>query len=95
MTFGKYSYPIQRALFEDNNKAIKFREIKNKKKRSQELKTFFNDAGQCYWFNLKKDKKIKNITKAVVLKQFEFLDVDTLEDFNNLEKIYKFNLHKS
>ena len=95
MTVGEFSYPIQRALVEDSNKAIKFRETKNKKKRSQELKTFFHDAGQCYWFNLKKDKKIKNITKAVILKKFEFLDVDTLEDFNNLKKIYKLNLHKS
>ena len=95
MTVGEFSYPIQRALVEDSNKAIKFRETINKKKRSQELKTFFHDAGQCYWFNLKKDKKIKNITKAVILKQFEFLDVDTLEDFNNLKKIYKLNLHKS
>jgi len=102
ITIGKFSYPIQRALIKNKFKNIYFREKKNKKKRSQDLNTYYHDAAQCYWFDLRKVKNIRNIaqdyiedsTKAIELKKFEFLDVDTKEDFSNLKKIYKFNLQK-
>ena len=95
ITVGKFSYPIQRALVKNTFGNIYFREKKNKKKRSQDLNSFYHDAGQCYWFDLRRIKNIRNLNsniKGVELKKFEFLDVDTKEDFNILKKIYKLNL---
>jgi len=96
-TIGKFSYPIQRALIKNRLGNIFFKEKKNTNKRSQNLNTYYHDAAQCYWFDLRKLKNIRNLqnkTKAIELKKFEFLDVDTPEDFNNLKKIFKSNLHK-
>ena len=95
ITVGKFSYPIQRALAKNVLGNIYFREKINKKKRSQDLASYYHDAGQCYWFNLKKINNIRDIdakTKAIELKKFEFLDVDTKDDFSILKKIYKLNL---
>ena len=36
-----------------------------------------------------------NKTKAIELKRFEYLDVDTEEDLKVLKKIYKYKLHKN
>ena len=98
ITIGKFSHPIQRALEKENISGnIFYREKSNEKKRSQDLKTYYQDAGQCYWFNLQKIKNIENTkinTKAVILKNFEFFDVDTHEDLDNLKKIYKYKLHQ-
>jgi len=96
-TIGKFSYPIQRALTKNKLGNIYFKEKKSKYQRSQKLNSYFHDAGQCYWFDLRKLKNIKSLdnkTKAVELKEFEFLDVDTPEDLNNLKKIFKSNLHE-
>jgi pseudaminic acid cytidylyltransferase len=98
MTVGKFSYPIQRALKKNNISGdINFKENTNKGKRSQDLEAYYHDAAQCYWFDLRKIKNIADTkikTKAILLKNFEFLDVDTHEDLTNLKKIYKYNLQK-
>ena len=98
LTVGKYSYPIQKALKKNKISGnIIFKENSSNKKKSQDLETHYHDAAQCYWFDLRKvrntaDTKIK--TQAILLKNFEFLDVDTNEDLVNLEKIYKHKLQK-
>ena len=97
VTIGKYSHPVQRALIKDKLGNIFYKEKNNTNKRSQNLNTLYHDAAQCYWYDLRKIKNIRNVanqTKSIELKKFEFLDVDTSEDFNNLKKIFKFNLHK-
>ena len=96
MTIAKFSYPIERALKKKQNGNYEYREKKNKYKMSHDLHTYYQDAGQCYWYNF---NKIKNLnlgisTKAIELKEFEFKDVDTISDLNSLKKIYKFNLYK-
>jgi pseudaminic acid cytidylyltransferase len=97
VTIGKYSHPVQRALIKDKLGNIFYKEKNNTNKRSQNLNTLYHDAAQCYWYDLRKIKNIRNVanqTKSIELKKFEFLDVDTSEDFNNLKKIFKLNLHK-
>jgi pseudaminic acid cytidylyltransferase len=98
ITIGKFTHPIQRALEKDNISGnVYFKERPNIKKRSQDLKTYYHDAAQCYWFDLRKVKNIEDTkinTKSILLKNFEFLDVDTDEDLANLKKIYKYNLQK-
>ena len=66
-------------------------------KRSQNLRIFYHDAAQCYWYKINKNmkflKKTLFITEGVVLNEFEAYDVDVNEDMENLKKIYKYRLH--
>ncbi len=95
MTIGKFSYPVQRALIKKRNGEVSFFSKKYSSSRSQDLKDYYHDAGQCYWFNIKKynlQKISRNLkTIGLELKQNEFKDVDTKDDLEMLEILYKFN----
>ena len=49
---------------------------------SQDFEQFYQDAAQCYWYNLRKIKNLRDNfkTKALELKKFEYQDVDNVED---------------
>jgi len=98
MTIAKFSYPIQRALLKNKTENLFFFNKKYKNCRSQDLSQCYQDAAQCYWFNLKKIKNFKLkkelITKGVLLNSFEFCDVDTRDDLNVLKKIFRFKIMK-
>ena len=98
MTVSKFSYPIQRALKKDKQGFFEPISVKNHSRRSQDLIECYQDAAQCYWYNIRKNSNIDKIKKsktlAVELKQFEFYDIDTNEDYKILKKIYKNKLNK-
>ena len=98
MTVAKFNYPIQRALYKNRNQNLFFFNKKYQNYRSQDLKQAYQDAAQCYWFNLDKIKHSginnKLTTKGIELNQFEFCDVDNLEDLSNLKRLYKLNKKK-
>ena len=97
MTLKKYTYPIQRSYVFERKQFVVW-DRKSFMKRSQDLKTFYHDAAQCYWYKVKKNFNLfENIgfkTHGIILKNFESHDVDQPEDFEVLKKIYKYNLHK-
>ena len=96
MTIAKFDYPIQRGLVLNAKGNLSFLNNKYKNYRSQDLTQCYQDAAQCYWYNLKKIKKLKTVktmkTKAVELKSFEFCDVDTHNDLQKLRKIFQYKL---
>ena len=67
ITVGRYSYPIQRALKKDKFNYFIPREKKNKFKMSQDLEQFYQDAAQCYWYNLRKIKNLRDNFKTKAL----------------------------
>ena len=91
----RFAYPIQRA-FKEEAGLIKLREEEHVNTRSQDLETYYHDAGQFYWINTKEfllEKKIfTNKTGFLELKEYEAQDVDTPEDWIMLE--LKYNLKK-
>lgn len=93
MTILKFDVPIQRALKKNNRGEIFFRDKKYLKFRSQDLVEYYHDAGQCYWFDVKKFKKELSSkwqnTVGVELDRDEAIDIDTPEDFRMAEKLYK------
>ena len=93
LTISEYSYPIQRALKKNKDGKVNFREKKYIHKRSQDLKNFYQDATQCYWYNMKHIKSFKQklSTYSVELKRNEFIDINTVYDFRLAEQIYLLN----
>ncbi len=94
MTFSVTSmpFPIHRTfkITKDGRCEMFWKE--NFSKRSQDLEEAFQDAGQFYWERL--DREIKDIpfgddSIPVVLPRYLVQDIDTLEDWERAEKLYK------
>ena len=89
----KYSHPIQRSFsLNKNNKPIPFLK-KNLKKRTQDFKVTYHDAGQFYFGSKKSFLNGVNIfsKKAypIILKSQYVLDIDNLEDWKLAEIKFK------
>ena len=87
-TITSFPYPPQKAFRLDKEKGLTFNWEEYRGKRSQDLETLYHDAGQCYFFNL--DKTLKNKEKlGYKLPRYKCQDIDTLEDFENLEILFR------
>jgi N-acylneuraminate cytidylyltransferase len=91
----EYSFPIQRSLNFDGNKAsMVWGEYLNS--RSQDLEPRYHDSGQFYWiktaafFNEK--KLFTNNSGAIVISELEAQDIDTETDWKLAEIIFKLML---
>jgi len=88
-----FSYPIQRALYLDENTKIKMLNPNHYRTRSQDLKKFYHDAGQFYWFNisrfLEKKKLWTNNTEIIEISELESQDIDNEDDWKIAELKYK------
>jgi len=84
-----FSYPIQRALYLDENTKIKMLNPNHYRTRSQDLKKFYHDAGQFYWFNisrfLEKKKLWTNNTEIIEISELESQDIDNEDDWKIAE----------
>ena len=90
----KYSHPVQRAFKLKENGNIEFLFEQNINERTQDFKEAYHDAGQFYWFNIKKIKKNKSLlsekSSAFQVSELEFHDIDSLEDWKLAEFKYKY-----
>lgn len=88
----KYTYPVQRSFSMERNRSLKMLTEKFYNKRSQELKTYYHDAGQFYWGETKawlSNKMIFGKNSSVfILDYFESHDVDSPSDWKILEKLH-------
>ncbi len=93
LTVSAYEYPIQRALKKKSNGQVFFREPKYKNTTSQNLETFYQDATQCYWYNISRIKSFKKFEKfktfGYKLKNTEFVDLNTKDDLSKLKIYFK------
>lgn len=90
----QFSFPIQRALsLDDDTSKVKMIHPENMSVRSQDLESSFHDAGQFYFFNIKKllpKKKLwTNNTGAIIINEIEGQDIDSLTDWKLAELKYK------
>ena len=83
----KYNSNIERAFKKNKRNEIIYRDKKFELKRSQDLKDYYFDAGQFYWF--KYGKKIIKKTFGFELNFLETIDINTYEDFKLAEKLFK------
>lgn len=86
----KYSHPIERALSFKKNNFIEENSKINLLKRTQDFKDMYHDSGSFYlaskkaWLSKKKIKKI-----GIKINWWEAIDIDTIEDWQKAELIFK------
>lgn len=89
----RFSYPVQRGLKEESGK-LKMIWPENKSKRSQDLETYYHDAGQFYFFNVEKFEMNRELftdnTGYLLLSEYEAQDIDNPDDWTMAELKYKF-----
>lgn len=88
-----FSYPIQRALKRGRTGRVSMLWPEKMNARSQDLKTFYHDAGQYYWFRpeiitMQKELWTKN-TGSIIYPETEVQDIDTPNDWDIAEMKYK------
>lgn len=90
-TVTQFSYPIERALHLNDNKA-EMRWPEYYTKRSQDLPISHHDAGQFYWLSVDSFRKQKKFfadnSYAIELSELEAQDIDTPEDWRIAEIKY-------
>jgi CMP-N-acetylneuraminic acid synthetase len=84
-------FPIQRTFKITENGRCKMFWPENFTKRSQDLETAYQDAGQFYWENL--SNRLTAIPFAdqsipIVLPRYLVQDIDTLDDWIRAEYLY-------
>lgn len=96
LAISDYLTPIQKALNLTKNKQVMPLKKIYSKKRSQDLKRYFHDVGQCYWFRIE-NYKIKKYNKQIksfgfYLDKYSAHDLDNKQDLEYLKIIYKFKV---
>jgi len=90
---SKFSYPIQRGFYVNEKGSIKMVDCKNYKKRSQDLKEVYHDAGQFYWGSfdgwVKKKKMFDAYSSVYLMPKHRVQDIDNIEDWKFAETLYK------
>jgi pseudaminic acid cytidylyltransferase len=85
-------FPIQRTFKLDKNGRCEMFWPQNYQTRSQDLEEAYQDAGQFYWTKLDKTSNEIMFSKdsiAVILPRHLVQDIDTLEDWERAEFMYK------
>jgi pseudaminic acid cytidylyltransferase len=88
-----FDYPIQRALVRSEQNDLNFLNPEFSQTRSQDLSEAFHDAAQFYWATAESWLNSENIflnARGMYLDRNDIQDIDTLEDFNRAELIFKF-----
>ena len=94
----EYPHPIQRAFRLSTNLKVEFREPANELARTNDLESFYHDAGQLYWG--KKDswlngEKMHTGGVGLVVPKGRFIDIDTPEDWDLAEVLWRSRQHRT
>lgn len=88
-----FPFPIQRALKLDGEQRVEMFHPKHLNTRSQDLEEAYHDAGQFYWGTAEAFIAKKAIfgtrSKAVLLPRKRVQDIDTPEDWDLAEALYR------
>jgi N-acylneuraminate cytidylyltransferase len=93
-----YRFPIQRALRTDPQGLLHMREPGHVASRSQDLETFYHDAGQFYCgapAGFRRFRSVfEGIVAPVVVPATRALDIDTHDDWDAAETMFKLIIEK-
>ena len=90
MPVVRYSFPIQRAVKENRDGFLEYREPENAPKRSQDLEHMYHDVGMFYFYKAREFVSGANLRIApFVMPEERIQDIDTLEDWQLAEMKYR------
>lgn len=88
-----FKYPVQRSFIIDNNERMKMLFEDHYFTRSQDLSEVWHDAAQFYWGSREKwknaNKIFSNSSEVVKIPNIIVQDIDTPDDWENAELIFK------
>jgi len=88
-----YAFPILRSLKIDQEGMVEMFWPEYELTRSQDLPDSYHDAGQFYWLNCKKfhiePRLYASDSRAIILPRKLVQDIDTLEDWETAEYMFK------
>jgi pseudaminic acid cytidylyltransferase len=88
-----YAFPIQRAIRITNKQRVQMFQPEQFATRSQDLEEAWHDAGQFYWGRaeawLAHKQLFTSDATVVVLPRYRVQDIDTLEDWERAELMFK------
>jgi pseudaminic acid cytidylyltransferase len=88
-----FPFPIQRAIRINNEENVEAIFPENNTLRSQDLEKAFHDAGQFYWGKseafMHDEVMFSDVSVPVVLPRYLVQDIDTFEDWERAELMYK------
>lgn len=92
-TVTSFPFPIQRAVKIASDGSVSMFQPENFSARSQDLESAYHDAGQLYWATtnavLQDLSAFSKIAKAQILPRHQVQDIDTQEDWDRAELMYK------
>ena len=93
----EFPFPIQRALYLNENNRVQMFQPENFFTRSQDLKPAYHDAGQFYL--ARKDAVLHDVSgfsdqaSMLILPRHRAVDIDTMEDFVIAERLFRLGLN--
>ena len=88
-----FPFPIQRAIFKNDDGLIEMFQPEMFNKRSQDLKEAYHDAGQFYLSTanavFEEMPAFSNRSGMIILPRYQVADIDTEEDFIIAEKLLR------
>ena len=88
-----FPFPIQRALRLNDDQCVEMLQPEHFNTRSQDLEEAYHDAGQFYWgiaeAFIKKKAIFGSNSKAILLPRKRVQDIDTPEDWDLAEALYR------
>ena len=89
----EYSPPIQRGLHLEKNGGVSMINPENLLKRTQDLTATYHDTGQFYWGKREAWQRKESIfgdhSMGLICKPYEFIDIDTPDDFEFATALFK------
>ena len=96
---SKYPHPIERALGVDETNNVEMLSPKHHKTRTQDLKDAYYDAGQFYLCKSDIIRNSENIlsanSKCIIFPKIRSVDIDSIDDIELAEILFKNKLKKS
>jgi len=89
----EYPFPIQRAVYLDDQQRVTMFQPEHYSSRSQDLVKAYHDAGQFYFSKLSAVlndvSAFSKASRMLVLPRHRVVDIDTMEDFKLAERLFK------
>jgi N-acylneuraminate cytidylyltransferase len=87
LAITEFPYPVLRAFKLDGQGAVAYAFPEYESCRSQDLPSFYHDAGQFYWHRAMPDARPRRALPVILPRRF-VVDIDTEEDWDIAERLH-------